>query len=184
MPIMSGRIPPTRLAAAAMTFTRPAPAAAPPSRPEPASSVREPRLPVLEATKLAAVMVEPAEPEVSVNLLAPSSIVTVFRVSTTAEAPPRKSSTPPRMLTARSAVVAMTLVVPPRRLPRALLLLSRTNVAPSARIVVTKPTLADGPSSVIVPLLSWRVPRMFALLSRLRFQSPAPTLVTLRRPEV
>ena len=184
IPIMSGRMLLTRLAVVAMTLTRPEPAAAPPRRPLPASKVSVPRLVVLEAATLTAVIDVPAEPAVRANLLAPSRFVIVFTASTTVEPPPRKSRIPPRMLIARSAVVACTLVVPPRRLARTLVLLSSLSVPPSARMVVTKPTRAVVLSSVTIPPLICRVPRMLAELSPARFQLPAPILVTFKVPTV
>ena len=163
----------------AMTLTRPEPTAAPPRRPAPASKVSVPRLVVLEAATLTAVIEVPAVPDVRANLLAPSRFVMVLTASTTDELPPRKSRIPPRMLMARSAAVDWMLVIPPRRLPRTLVLLSRVRVPPSARMVVTNPTRAVVPLRVTEPLLTCRVPRMLAELSRVRFQSPVPILVTL-----
>ena len=116
--------------------------------------------------------------------MAPSRLVRELSVSETALPPPRKFSTPPRLEKARSAAVATTLVVPPKRLLRTLTLLSSVSTAPSERLVVTKPTLAVALLSVTVPPLSWSVPRMFAELSSPRFQLPVPILVTLSTPEV
>ena len=84
----------------------------------------------------------------------------------------------------RSAVGDWMLVVPPRRLFSALVLLSRVIAPPSARISVRKPTFAEAPESTTEPKLTCRVPRMLALLSPVSVQEPVPILVMFSCPVV
>ena len=158
IPIMSGRMFAIRPGVVAITFTRPEPAAPPPRRPLPVSRVKVPRLVVEAATKVPKVIVLPAVPAVKFQRLAPSKLVTavapVPSASVTALLPPMKLRIPPRFDRARSEVAVWMLVVPPRRLARTLVLLSRVRAPPSARMVVTNPTRAAEPLRITEPLLT------------------------------